>query len=112
MLNANDFKIIKVDDGFILVNMRKYHGLQASKLTTYVKSLDAWKRSHTHLKSHQMALIIRDNLIKHKLPKTQNEYLLNSYIRVSDDPNYQDKIRLLINTRHMKGKQVYFNHKF
>lgn len=105
MLTVDDFKLIQVDDGFILVNTHKYYGLVQKHAKTPDKCKDIWKRCHTHLKSQNIAMIIRDNVISKKLPRTHNVYLLYSHIRVSEDITYQAEIELLIETRRQKGKK-------
>jgi hypothetical protein len=84
------------DDGFIVVNL--------DKVEKY-----GFDKAHTHIKSKKIARTIKDNILNNRFPKTRNEYLLISHIRVSDDKEYVDKIEHLINTRKNKKKEKYIN---
>lgn len=104
MLTVHDFKIIVADDGYILMNLQKYRRLKQQFCTSRDPKEQAWKHSHTHLRSRNMALIIRDNLIRNRLPKTKNSYLLQSYIRLSDNIKYQQQIQRLIERGEQNGR--------
>lgn len=71
-----------------------------------------WEEGHTHLDSFNMAKTIIDNVLKRKRPKTKNLYLLNSHIRLSDNPAYDRFINDMINARKNKKKQGYRNDKY
>ena len=64
---------------------------------------------HTHLKSLDMAKVIINNVITGKIPKTKNEYLLISHIRISEEKRYINSIEKLIETRKNKSNQNYYN---
>ena len=68
-----------------------------------------WEEGHTHLESFNMAKTIIDNVIKHKKPKTKNLYLLQSHIRLTDDPSYVRFINELIDAKKNKRKYSYHN---
>lgn len=71
-----------------------------------------WEDGHTHLESFNMAKTIIDNVIKHKKPKTKNLYLLQSHIRLTDDPSYIKFINELIDTKKNKRKINYHNERY
>ena len=68
-----------------------------------------WEEGHTHLESFNMAKTIIDNVIKHKKPKTKNLYLLQSHIRLTDDPSYVKFINELVDAKRNKRKTIYRN---
>ena len=68
-----------------------------------------WEEGHTHLESFNMAKTIIDNVIKHKKPKTKNLYLLQSHIRLTDDPSYVKFINELVGAKKNKRKTSYRN---
>ena len=68
-----------------------------------------WEEGHTHLESFNMAKTIIDNVIKHKKPKTKNLYLLQSHIRLTDDPSYVKFINELVDVKKNKRKTSYRN---
>ena len=71
-----------------------------------------WEEGHTHLESFNMAKTIIDNVIKHKKPKTKNLYLLQSHIRLTDDPSYVRFINELIDAKKNKRKYSYHNERY
>ena len=68
-----------------------------------------FSEGHTHLKSLDMAKVIINNVITRKVPKTKNEYLLISHIRISEEKRYINSIEKLIETRKNKSNQNYYN---
>lgn len=68
-----------------------------------------WEEGHTHLESFNMAKTIIDNVIKHKKPKTKNLYLLQSHIRLTDNPSYVKFINEVIDAKKNKRKSIYRN---
>ena len=68
-----------------------------------------WEEGHTHLESFNMAKTVIDNVIKHKKPKTKNLYLLQSHIRLTDDPSYVKFINELVDAKKNKRKTSYRN---
>ncbi|SKC49174.1 hypothetical protein [Maledivibacter halophilus] len=92
-----DNVIIKPSNGgFLVINL--------TKLNKY-----GFKNAHTHIKNKMVAKTIKTNVMYNRFPKTRNQYLLTSHIRVSNNENYIKKIQQLINTRNNKGKQQYIN---
>lgn len=71
-----------------------------------------WEEGHTHLESFNMAKTIIDNVIKHKKPKTKNLYLLQSHIRLTDDPSYVRFINEVIDAKKNKRKSSYRNERY
>lgn len=71
-----------------------------------------WEEGHTHLESFNMAKTIIDNVIKHKKPKTKNLYLLQSHIRLTDDPSYVRFINEVIDAKKNKRKSGYRNERY
>ena len=71
-----------------------------------------WEEGHTHLESFNMAKTIIDNVIKHKKPKTKNLYLLQSHIRLTDDPSYIKFINELVDAKKNKRKSSYRNERY
>ena len=71
-----------------------------------------WEEGHTHLESFNMAKTIIDNVIKHKKPKTKNLYLLQSHIRLTDDPSYVKFINELVDAKKNKRKNSYRNERY
>lgn len=71
-----------------------------------------WEEGHTHLESFNMAKTIIDNVIKHKKPKTKNLYLLQSHIRLTDDPSYVKFINELVDAKKNKRKNGYRNERY
>ena len=71
-----------------------------------------WEDGHTHLESFNMAKTIIDNVIKHKKPKTKNLYLLQSHIRLTDDPSYARFINEVIDAKKNKRKSSYRNERY
>ena len=71
-----------------------------------------WEDGHTHLESFNMAKTIIDNVIKHKKPKTKNSYLLQSHIRLTDDPSYVRFINELVDAKKNKRKSSYRNERY
>ena len=71
-----------------------------------------WEDGHTHLESFNMAKTIIDNVIKHKKPKTKNSYLLQSHIRLTDDPSYVKFINELVDAKKNKRKSSYRNERY
>lgn len=55
-----------------------------------------FKNHHTHIKSHEIATVVRNNVKYSKIPKTKNIRLIESHIRVASDPNYITLLKTLI----------------
>ena len=91
-----EFIIIQVQDGkrkgFIVHNTKK-----------------SFKEGHTHLQSLDTAKVVINNAIGKKIPKSHNEYIITSHIRISNDKKYIEKLEQLLKTRKIKGKQDYYN---
>lgn len=80
-------------DEYILMNKRK-----------------KFKDGHTHIRNYKTAKWLAE-LYRHKrIPRDlHSTYLLESLIRISDDPEYTEKIKSLIETRKRKSKPYYIN---
>ena len=85
-----------VNNGFILINQEK-----AKK--------QGFENAHTHIKNKGMATTIRDNVLRKKMPKTRNTYLLSSHLRISTDEKYMRKIQELIDVIENKDSPKYYN---
>lgn len=83
-------------DGFLVINL--------TKVNKY-----GFEKSHTHIKSKPVAKTIKNNVLHCRFPKTRNEYLLTSHIRISSNDNYINKIKELLKTRKNKSNQKYIN---
>lgn len=68
-----------------------------------------FKHGHSHLNSRKVAETIISNVMHKKRPKTDNTYLLESHIRISDDDNYIRLIEELIEAKKSKSKVKYRN---
>lgn len=66
-----------------------------------------FKLAHTHIRQLRVCKQIIKNVIKNKIPKTRNTYLLRSHIRISDKKDYIEQLERIID-KH-KRKQKYFN---
>lgn len=64
---------------------------------------------HTHIKNFKTAKFLIDLSIHKSIPHHLNLYLLESLIRISDDNEYRNKIRELINNKSNKTKTYYYN---
>lgn len=82
--------------GFLVINL--------TKVNRY-----GFENAHTHIKSKVIAKTIKNNVMHDRFPKTRNEYLLTSHIRVSSNENYIKKIEQLINIRKNKRRPKYVN---
>ncbi|MCT4564685.1 MAG: hypothetical protein N4A68_10310 [Maledivibacter sp.] len=92
-----DNVIIKPSSGgFLVINL--------TKVNKY-----GFEKAHTHIKSKMVARTIKTNVMYNRFPKTRNQYLLTSHIRVSNNENYIKKIEQLLYTRKNKGNQKYIN---
>lgn len=58
-----------------------------------------FEKGHSHLKSFEMAKVVINNVIYEKKPKTDNIYLLESHIRLSDSDKYITYIKHLIEVK-------------
>ncbi|MDF2615363.1 MAG: hypothetical protein K0Q47_18 [Sedimentibacter sp.] len=110
MLSEKDFLIVPDEYGWKLINNHKLKILR-EKYNSCDPAVykGIWKQCHTHLLSKNMAYVMRDNLIKSRIPKTRNKRILMSHIRIAEDEIYISKIKKLIYTRNNKGKQEYLN---
>ena len=83
-----EYIILKVKRGYIVYNTKK-----------------EFEHGHTHLQSFEMSKTIIDNSIKKKRPKTNNIYLIESHIRVTDDSKYKQVLKDLIEVKKDKTKE-------
>lgn len=97
-------------DGAKKVYSRKEYIILAVKIGYIIyNTLKPFEKSHTHLRSFNMSKTIIENCIMKKTPKTNNLYLLESHIRVSDDDKYKQMIEELIEAKKSKDKLKYRN---
>lgn len=91
-----EYIILKVKRGYIVYNTKK-----------------EFEHGHTHLQSFEMSKTIIDNSIKKKRPKTNNIYLIESHIRVTNDSKYKQVLEELIEAKKDKTKDnKYHNRRY
>lgn len=77
----NEFIIIRKYSGYIIINTKK-----------------DFKKGHTHIKNYNMAKTLI-NLVKNKkIPKSDNIYILDSLIRISNDKKYINRLETIKTT--------------
>lgn len=97
-------------DGAKKVYSRKEYIILAVKKGYIVyNTLKPFEKSHTHLRSFNMSKTIIENCINKRTPKTNNLYLLESHVRVSDDTKYIKLVEELIEAKRDKDKLKYRN---
>ncbi len=87
--SRNEFMIISVSRGFIIINRIK-----------------GFKTGHTHLKNFKTAKYLIDLAIHKKVPNHLSPYLLTSLGRITGDEVYKEKVLSLRDTKNDK-KQRY-----
>lgn len=88
--------ILKVKKGYIVYNTRK-----------------EFEKGHTHLQSFEMSKTLIDNNIKKKRPKTNNLYVIESHIRVTNDTKYKKILEEMLEAKRDKTKDnKYHNRRF
>lgn len=69
-----------------------------------------FKDGHTHLHNYKTARWLADLYRHRRIPMDlHSDYLLESLVRISDDPTYTEKIKSLRETRKRKPKPYYIN---
>lgn len=89
-----EYIILKVKKGYIVYNTKK-----------------SFESGHTHLQSFQMSKTIIDNNIRKKRPKTNNIYLIESHIRVTEDNRYKQILEELLDAKRDKTKDNKYHNK-
>lgn len=89
-----EYIILKVKKGYIVYNTKK-----------------VFENGHTHLQSFEMSKTIIDNSIRKKRPKTNNIYLIESHIRVTNDSKYKQTLEELIEAKKDKTKDNKYHNK-
>lgn len=82
-----EFIILRVKKGYVVYNTKK-----------------EFENGHTHLQSFEMSKTIIDNSIRKKRPKTNNIYLIESHIRITNDSKYKKVLEELIEAKKDKTK--------
>lgn len=82
-----EYIILKAKKGYIVYNTKK-----------------RFKEGHTHIQSFEMSKTIIDNSLRKKRPKTNNEYLIISHIRITKDPKYKKILEELLESKRNKTK--------
>lgn len=91
-----EYIILKVKKGYIVYNTKK-----------------EFEYGHTHIQSFEMSKTIIDNSIRKKRPKTNNIYLIESHIRVTNDSKYKKVLEELIEAKRNKTKDnKYHNRRY
>lgn len=101
----------KTDGAKKVYSRKEYIILAVKKGYVVYNTLKPFEKSHTHLRSFSMAKTIIDNCIMKKTPKTNNLYLLESHIRISNDSKYIRMIEELIEAKESRDKLKYINKK-
>ena len=99
----------KTDGAKRVYSRKEYIILAVKKGYVVYNTTMPFEKSHTHLRSFSMAKTIIDNCIMKKTPKTNNLYLLESHIRISNDAKYIRMIEELIEVKESKDKLKYRN---
>lgn len=69
----------------------------------------AEKNSHGHLKSKDIALSVKENILSNKKEKSRNLWVLGCYIRITDKSyKYYDFICELYESKKNKSNQKYY----
>lgn len=79
-----EFMIIKKYTGYIVINTKK-----------------DFKKGHTHIKNYNMAKTLINLAKNNKIPKSNNKYILDSLIRISNDKKYINKLEDLKNGKDL-----------
>lgn len=88
-----EYIILKVKKGYIVYNTKK-----------------EFENGHTHLQSFEMSKTVIDNTINKKRPKTNNLYLLQSHIRITNDSKYKKLLEEILKAKTNKSKDhKYYN---
>ena len=89
-----EYIILKVRKGYIVYNTKK-----------------KFENGHTHIQSFEMSKTIIDNNIRKKRPKTNNLYLIESHIRVSNDSKYRQILEELLLSKKNKTKDSKYHNR-
>lgn len=91
-----EYIILRVKKGYIVYNTKKN-----------------FENGHTHLQSFEMSKTIIDNIIRKKRPKTNNIYLIESHIRVTNDSKYKKILEEILESKKNKTKDnKYHNRRY
>lgn len=85
ILYRHEFRVIKINTDYILYNVNK-----------------SFNNGHTHLKSFNSCISIIKLIEKKELPRNKNRYFIKSILRVSNDTEYNERLKdLTINFKQM-----------
>ena len=91
-----EYIILRVKNGYIVYNTKKN-----------------FENGHTHIQSFEMSKTIIDNIIRKKRPKTNNIYLIESHIRVTNDSKYKKILEEILESKKNKTKDnKYHNRRY
>ena len=91
-----EYIILRVKKGYIVYNTKKN-----------------FENGHTHIQSFEMSKTIIDNIIRKKRPKTNNIYLIESHIRVTNDSKYKKILEEILESKKNKTKDnKYHNRRY
>lgn len=99
----------KTDGAKKVYSRKEYIVLAVKKGYIIYNTLKPFEKSHTHLRSFNIAKTIIENCINKRTPKTNNLYLLESHIRISTDKKYIKLVEELIEAKKSKDKLKYRN---
>jgi hypothetical protein len=90
LYKRKDFVVFKYKKSFIVHNTKKL-----------------FEEGHTHIENYHMCKIVIDNVLKSRVPKTTNTYLLISHVKLSTNEHYKKtllELHDLILENHNKVK--------
>ncbi|WP_434793113.1 hypothetical protein TPDSL_23020 [Terrisporobacter petrolearius] len=99
----------KTDGAKRVYSRKEYIILAVKKGYVVYNTLKPFSEGHTHIYGYNIAKTMINNCIMKKTPKTNNLYLLESHIRVSNDDKYKQMIEELIEAKKSKDKLKYRN---
>ncbi len=88
--SKNEFIIIQVSRGYIIVNRRKKFG-----------------EGHTHIRTFKTAKYLVDLALHYSMPYNLSPYLLTSLTRITESEIYKQKILDLIANKKNRGPRRY-----
>ena len=79
MQKYKDFIIFNAGNGYVALNINK-----------------PFKNGHTHTNKHSIAMILCKLASRKQMPKSRNKRFAESLIRISDDMDYINRLKVLI----------------
>lgn len=88
--SKNEYIIIKVSKGFVIINRRK-----------------RFEEGHTHIRNYKTAKYLVDLAIHNSMPHNLSPYLLTSLTRITENEDYKRRILDLIANKKNRGARRY-----